>query len=738
MMVVGLFATVTLLSSCVENEVAPEVTELRMAQVEMVQAKTAYQNLLNERETIANTLAQSRATFQAAMFDLDLQNATAQLAVTLMQYDAALLQAEANVELAEIQLQQAIDDLAMFLNTAGLEKAAQYLDMYSDEMGDYYGVLYDILGQEVAIASMEALYAQNDYVLIAEIFQRDLDLNTHELSVWEAVLTSLEVVAADPTAVEAEIATALAYLQEVSNDNAALETAQVKDELENVAPAFDAWTEAIGGDSYFDEQEFDGIVPSYLEAMDNVKLFNEEIADWNDELTGYTDDGVILAAILVIDEAALTSAITNYNDKKALSDATLAALRTADANYNDAWIAFEVATDDHDVDNNALVAAQAALTAAENALTAAETDVATAESDLDDAEDDFDAAEIDLQQAKDDKVANEPGLLANVTAEEANVLAAEGTLTAAEAAYAADPTVPNLQAVHNAETALEITEDNLADAEEALAQLDIDIADEQADLTDATNAKTEASLALSAAKTIEANAKAAVTAAEVAFDTEVTNMVTSDATLQTFADPLNAADDAADDAETTNDAAQTVTGDAEDLMDDMQALVDGTNEDIEDNDADIAEVTEDIAGKQEEVAYNTGVMTSLQTAYDAVDLVALEAAYDVAEMANGDLSDAIDANYDIMEAQEYLLDALLGELDSLDEIIGDVESDIDDLKESINDLERALEDNVIDDDEFTAQIAAENEELARLTNLRDAYLKLADEYWALYVAESGS
>jgi chromosome segregation ATPase len=733
-MVVGFLAAVTLFSSCVKNEIAPEVTALRDAQLEMVQAKTAYQVLMNERQTIANTLALSNATYDAAINDIDLQAATADLAVTLMDIEAALLEAEEDVADAEKDLAMAINELESYLNTAGLKEAKDALKDYQDAMDNYFWALLKILDQDAKVAGLEAAFDKDDYALVAEIFQRELDRSTHELSVYEDVLAAMEAVAADPTSAETELIAAAAMIQELLNENEVLIAAKIKDEVENVAPAYDAWMAAVGGDSYFDEQEFDGVVPTYLDAMDKVKLFTEDIADLNSDLVDYNEVGVRKASELVTAEASLVSATANYTAKKVLSDALLADLLTARANKDIAWIALQVATSDNDVDANALNDAEWILSDAEDAVDDAQDAVDDAVDDLDDAQDDEDAAEIALQQAEDDKVANEPALQADVDAAEADVLLAEAALTAAEAAYDADPTVANLQAVHAAETDLEIEEGDLADAEEALAELDDDIDAAQADLTDATNDKTAASLALSSAQTDLANAEAAETAAQVDVDAELANMVIADAALQTFVDAFNAADDVKNDVKDTFEDAEDVTDDAEDLMDDMQDDVDDLTERIADNNEDIADANEDIALAQAKIDFHTAVMADLQTAYDAVDIAALNAAYVVANKANAALQDAIDANDDTVEAQSYLAEALEAEMESFDAAIIEVEEMIDDMKKAINVLEKSLADNVIDEEELTAKIGEAQAKLDMFINMRDGYMELADQYWALYEA----
>jgi len=130
-------------------------------------------------------------------------------------------------------------------------------------------------------------------------------------------------------------------------------------------------------------------------------------------------------------------------------------------------------------------------------------------------------------------------------------------------------------------------------------------------------------------------------------------------------------------------------------------------------------------------------VADLQTAFDAVDLLALEAVYDAAFKAYNDMQDAIDANDDIIAAQDGLFVILNDHLDALDLIIEDLQNGIDAVKISINTNEYLLADDIIDENELTAIIAAETAELGVLVNLRDGYLAIADEYWALYLAAIG-
>lgn len=737
MLVVVLIAAITMLSSCIKEEVSSEVTALRNAQLGMITAKTEHQNLLNAQLTIENELATALSAHEVAMNALELQEETADMEFLLAEIALQLVRSEERLQEAEYDLQEAINDLAEYLATQGLEEAADYLDSYEDNMGDYYDALYDILNQEGFIAGLNALFAQEDYVLLGEIIQRGLDSDIAILVIMEDILTTLEAVAADPTTIEAEITAALVYMQELENEHAELTAEKDKHEIEVVAPAWDAWKEAAGGTSWFGNVTFDGIVPTYLDAADEIIEKTEDIADYTEDIADEVADNVALAAKVVNIEAILTANTANYDAKKLLSDATEADLATAEAISKTAYFAMEVAATDNQISVDALAAANTAKGITEDDLDDAQDDVTDAISDLAAAELAEEIAEDALEDAEAYKVDNKPAIDAQIVIDQAAVVAAQATLTAAQAAYAADPSGANLAAMRAAEAALENAEEDLADSQADLAQLDIDIADAAAVLLDAVDATAEANTALTAANDAETVAQAADDAAAAVVLTETNNLAAADAILQPFVDAFW---DTYDDwviADEANDAAQNITGDAEGLVDGTQDWLDNTNDDIEDNLDDIEDLNNDIDVAQVLLDIATATVADLQTAFDAVDLVALEAAYDAVSLINDDMQDAIDANEDIWEAQSDLMDILDNHYSSIDLIIVDFQEEIDDLKEAINDAEKALADNVIDENEATAIIAAETVKLEELVNLRDGFLAIADEYWALYLAAIG-
>ncbi|MEQ8575621.1 MAG: hypothetical protein RIB63_16255, partial [Fulvivirga sp.] len=170
----GLFAAMTTLTSCIDNEVAPEVTRLREAQASYVEAEARLTAVLALQEEI-----------EAAMDSVQLQRDIAALEVYLAEQ--------------ELLLEQAIDELAEYLAEHGLEKAQEYLDLYADAMGEVYDLNYDVLDQ-VALLQDYTDLDQNgtNYAQITERIQRDLDLEIAELALWEGILAEVEAAQDDP------------------------------------------------------------------------------------------------------------------------------------------------------------------------------------------------------------------------------------------------------------------------------------------------------------------------------------------------------------------------------------------------------------------------------------------------------------------------------------------------------------------------------------------------------------
>ncbi len=121
-------------SSCVDDEIAPEVTALRQAQVDLLNAEVAFQNAetaLKNAEVEAQNIANQYASASNA---IALQAEQAGLDTVLLNLEVATAEAQADLLAAELRAEEAAADLEQYLATAGLEEAAFYLEAWNTVM----------------------------------------------------------------------------------------------------------------------------------------------------------------------------------------------------------------------------------------------------------------------------------------------------------------------------------------------------------------------------------------------------------------------------------------------------------------------------------------------------------------------------------------------------------------------------------------------------------------------------
>src|SRR5687767_4865033 len=131
------FAVMMLLTSCVDNTVPELVNQIRTAQVNLANAKTRLAEAEAEEQEIQNDYAAASNAIQLQIQEINLQSSESQLAVTIANNEYSVRNAQANLQAAELQLQIAMDNLADYLASQGLENAEEYLD-------EYYGALSQI------------------------------------------------------------------------------------------------------------------------------------------------------------------------------------------------------------------------------------------------------------------------------------------------------------------------------------------------------------------------------------------------------------------------------------------------------------------------------------------------------------------------------------------------------------------------------------------------------------------
>ncbi|MEQ8243471.1 hypothetical protein [Fulvivirga sp.] len=679
----GLFAAMTTLTSCIDNEVAPEVTRLREAQASYVEAEARLTAALALQEEI-----------EAAMDSVQLQRDIAALEVYLAEQ--------------ELLLEQAIDELAEYLAEHGLEKAQEYLDLYADAMGEVYDLNYDVLDQ-VALLQDYTDLDQNgtNYAQITERIQRDLDLEIAELALWEGILAEVEAAQDDPAVLADQLPALYADLETLNNQIEAADRAADEYEVTNVAPAYDAYQMLIGGSSWWGNEDFkdpgaelEDAKNDVINAEDNIRGYEEDIVDINELITYFTG----LRDAAVADLAALTTEATarrtTANGLLTARDAAEAALASAQTDLDLANLGDDQALQDY--------------FDAVDASNDADNDVANAENDRDIAEQDLVDAQFAVTNDKPTYVTNRDAAQTNVATETTNVANAQAAYDAPNGA-----TQANLDALNAARAAL------------AAAQADLEfwqglIDDVDEDLADATAALPVAEAALTAALAAQTAADAQEIAAENAY------LAALDA-IDPVIDAYDAADDAYDAAFDAWSEANNIANAAENLRNNKQNSVDGYNFTLNSLEDDLFETTNNLGEAQGELAEAQGRVTlwePLASATEA-DVAAAYQLYLEEEEIWNDLYDVADALEDQYDAADYLVDVIEDQLDDINSVIEDVLNEIENLEDNITSLQEDLSDNMIDEQEWNDIIAAEQQELEALQQELASWEALAAEYLAL-------
>ena len=788
------------LSSCVDDEVAPEVSALRQAQVDMLNSKTAMQDLLNAAQEIensfeaamnallldaketANAQAEMALThqealnaleilrrtdqdaYQAAINALNLQDREADLAyngairaLSLLRqtqqdsYEAAMDSiniARAEIQLeedlawfeveskqiewqlvqAELELEKALADMAKYVATSGLDEAGEYLDEYGWAMDDYYMLAQQVVGKQTDIAQMELTLGEDPDITgqfeeFAKMVQEQIDEQTMELTAKLALLEDLKAVAADPTAAETALAAAKVKIQSLQNDNAQLNVDREKHLQDVLNVAQEELDEAYN------------TINTYDWAKNDIEYREQEIEDreqWieNNESSNESDNVWIARyeAELVNREAILATNTAEYEKQEAL-------LEEAGAIRNEAEEAMALA------DNN-LQLANIANRALWNDFDEADRKRWDAQVAFWDADGEFWRAEHELADATDDYDANYESAVADLEAYETAEETALTALAAAQADFDADPTNANLAALENARWDYSNAQSMTASQQDRVDGL-------SDRLSDAETALPLAKAKLDMATTNLAVAEAERDAAEqAALEDESTEVQAA----------WRAYDAARADYYTARDAynkQNDITWWAQNLMDNAQYEVDWRKQDIETLNGIIEKRNGWIAADEEAIAVAMldienfeAVVSELQTAYDALTveaLYALREAVDEAWEANDDFDKQIDANLQMIYAQNRLIWVLEDQLNSINAEIEAVENDIEWLSGSIAEKEAALIKNAddmdaevaqytIDKDKAVALLEIAKEELALLETKRDAALEAANKWMGLYEA----
>lgn len=215
----------TILTSCVSEDVSPEVENLRQAQVNFLNSQAELEQA--QAETERATAAQIAAQTALVQVQIELQQLELQLAQALLQaetdaaiaeLEAAVAQAEAAVARAEAQaaqartdaalaenaLQAAIDALAAQVNTT----AAGYLSSYQTQMNAASGVLDQINDEQDLLLALNASIDNGvvvDFEAAAALIESQIQEKENEITVKEESIARLTQLNPEFAAVEEEV-----------------------------------------------------------------------------------------------------------------------------------------------------------------------------------------------------------------------------------------------------------------------------------------------------------------------------------------------------------------------------------------------------------------------------------------------------------------------------------------------------------------------------------------------------
>lgn len=282
------------LTSCVENEVAPEVKQMREAQVAYLNARTALLSAQAEHQA-------AMTAHQQAMTEIAKNESEADLSIRMANFEIQLKHSQMALEQAEARHAKALIDLQREVAEADNAKAEEYLGFYSDAMREVFGLSEEKLVLEAEIAQAKLLLesVNSPWELLKAELERNLAKATSKLAAEEAALAKLEEVAADPATAEEEITELRVEIATLDNTIAEL----YKDEVKLSQARSAAWEKYNNADAVI--QEFKSLQESVDQAEDNIEVISESIAELEGNLKVEQDELKTLQNILADFEAAL-------------------------------------------------------------------------------------------------------------------------------------------------------------------------------------------------------------------------------------------------------------------------------------------------------------------------------------------------------------------------------------------------------------------------------------------------
>jgi chromosome segregation ATPase len=350
-----IIAAILGLSSCVKNDVAPEVAKIRQAQIDLLNAQVR-DALAHASVTEADAAYQLLVNaFKTADDALTLQSTTAQVAATVAQMDAAVMQAQAQLEQQKLAQAQAVAAYDRFIASGQFsQNVTDLLGKYSNEMNVLNQLYSDRILNKQQIANQQLLLTTNNWDIVKARYETQItDLNA-TLAAQNAALTALEGVLTDPATINDEKVTLTATIGNL-NDSIDIINTELANANNASTDATKVLTDANAVIELFETIDAYNIAYNHGLVKD-LKEANADMVTLNNKITTDNAELARLNTILTSATTSLTAATTAYNSKLALYNTAVTNSTNAQNNIDAKQVLLDVAQNNLDAANAAVPA----------------------------------------------------------------------------------------------------------------------------------------------------------------------------------------------------------------------------------------------------------------------------------------------------------------------------------------------------------------------------------------------
>lgn len=449
------------LTSCIKNDVAPEVDALRKAQVEKLLAEVTTINLNNRADKLD-------IYFDSLFNVIELAREKKDLEWALMNYDNRMLMERVKQKENELALAQQVAEYDRFI------KQGQFSQNVTDLLGKYNNesrVLQQLYSDRIIIngqiAERQMMLVTDQYDVWKARWEDRIGDLTDKLNAQKAALAILEDVMTDPSTVDAEKADVVEQIGVLADSVASMnaEYDKVYQEYTTAVATRDRAQDVI--DLMEDDDPIGGA--GYLNTLialnASIVTYNTTLAAQNETLTNANATLATAQTSFTAAQTAYNTRLTTWNTAKAAKEAAMADVDAKQLLVNIAQTNWNNDPDAaHPVTGPALTAAQTALTAANTALTTATTAYTAANNALVAAQGDLTTATTGFNAAKSAATtaqSNVNSTNASIAATQQNIANTQTQITKYQAEYNAAKA--NIAALNGKVAIIDIEYDEISD-----------------------------------------------------------------------------------------------------------------------------------------------------------------------------------------------------------------------------------------------------------------------------------